>query len=127
MPEDQGRSVANCHCGRVEISFEMVGGLDSLRRCDCSLCRRKYPAAVSGRVDDMIVEKGKDNLGLYQFGTRTAKHYFCKTCGVHLFHQRRSNPAEIGVNVACVEGVAPRVAGEARWVDGVVHPNDAPQ
>ncbi len=119
-----GRSQASCHCGAVRISFEMVGGLDSLRRCDCSLCRRKYPAAVSGRVDDLIIEQGEDNLGLYQFGTMTARHQFCTTCGVHLFHQRRSNPEEIGVNVACVEGLDPRIAGQAKWVDGVVHPND---
>ena len=121
------RSTASCHCGAVEISFDMVEGLGSLRRCDCSLCRRKYPAAVSGRVDELVIEKGKENLGLYQFGTRTAKHYFCKICGVHVFHQRRSNPEEIGVNVACVHGLPPRVSDQAQWVDGVVHPNDAPK
>jgi len=120
-----GRSQASCHCGAVQISFEMVDGLGSLRKCDCSLCRRKYPGAVSGRVDDLVIEQGQDNLGLYQFGTMTARHQFCKTCGVHVFHQRRSNPGEIGVNVACVHGLDPRIAGQADWVDGVVHPNDA--
>jgi hypothetical protein len=119
------RSIASCHCGAVRISFHMVGGLDGLRKCDCSLCRRKYPGAVSGRVDDLLIERGEDNLGLYQFGTMTARHQFCKTCGVHVFHKRRSNPEEIGVNVACVEGLDPRIAGQAEWVDGVVHPNDA--
>ncbi len=120
----KARSHASCHCGAVRISFEMVGGLDGLRRCDCSLCRRKYPGAVTGRVDDLVIERGEGNLGLYQFGTMTARHQFCKTCGVHVFHQRRSNPEEIGVNVACVEGLDPRIAGDAEWVDGVVHPSD---
>lgn len=118
------RSYASCHCGAVRISFGMVDGLGSLRKCDCSLCRRKYPGAVSGRVDDLVIEQGADHLGLYQFGTMTARHQFCKTCGVHVFHQRRSNPEEIGVNVACVEGLDPRIAERAEWVDGVVHPND---
>jgi hypothetical protein len=103
----------------------MLGGLDGLHRCDCSLCRRKYPGAVSGRADDLRIEAGADNLGLYQFGTMTARHQFCKTCGVHVFHQRRTNPEEIGVNVACVEGLDPRIAGTAEWVDGVEHPSDA--
>lgn len=120
------RSIATCHCETVKISFEMVDGLGSLRRCDCSMCRRKYPAAVSGRVDDLRIETGENALGLYQFGTKVAKHYFCKSCGVHVFHQRRSNPEEIGVNVACVAGLDPRIAGDARWVNGVVHPNDDP-
>ncbi len=118
------RSTASCHCGSVRISFEMVDGLGSLHRCDCSLCRRKYPGAVSGRLSDLRIEAGADNLGLYQFNTNTARHQFCKTCGVHVFHQRRSNPDEIGVNVGCVDGLAPRVVDDAAWVDGVSHPSD---
>ncbi|MEM6408359.1 MAG: GFA family protein [Pseudomonadota bacterium] len=119
------RSFASCHCGTVRISFVMVDGLEGLHRCDCSLCRRKYPGAVSGLVQDLKVEQGAEHLGLYQFGTMTARHQFCKICGVHVFHQRRSDPREIGVNVGCVEGLDPRVAERASWVDGVVHPSDA--
>lgn len=118
------RSTATCHCGAVRLSFEMVDGLGSLRKCDCSMCRRKYPGAVSAKTDDLVVESGGDVLRLYQFNTFQAKHWFCGTCGVHTHHQRRSNPLEMGINVACVEGLPPRIAGEAQWVDGVVHPAD---
>ncbi|MEM7472959.1 MAG: GFA family protein [Pseudomonadota bacterium] len=119
------RSTARCHCGAVQISFVMVDGLGSLHRCDCSMCKRKYPGAVSGLIDDLCIEAGADMLGLYQFGSMTARHQFCKICGVHVFHQRRSNPEEIGVNVACVDGLDARIASTALWVDGVDHPNDA--
>lgn len=118
------RSIARCHCGSVTLSFEMVGGLDGLRKCDCSLCRRKYPGAVSARTDDLIVESGADVLRLYQFNTFKAKHWFCGNCGVHTHHLRRSNPEEMGINVACVEGVPARISDQATWVDGVTHPND---
>jgi len=37
----------------------------------------------------------------------TAKHYFCKTCGIYTHHQRRSNPNEFGFNIACIEVVNP--------------------
>ncbi len=37
----------------------------------------------------------------------TAKHYFCKTCGIYTHHQRRSNPKEFAFNIACLEGVNP--------------------
>jgi len=118
------RYEASCHCGAVRLSFEMVDGLGSLRRCDCSICRRVKPAAVSATVADLRVEQGKDALRLYQFNTQTAKHWFCGTCGVHVHHQRRSNPLEMGVNVGCIKDLSPRLAGEAKWNDGVTHPND---
>jgi hypothetical protein len=115
---------ASCHCGAVQLRFPMVGGLEGLRRCDCSICRRKYPGAVSSTVAGLVVEQGADQLRLYQFGTMTAKHWFCGVCGIHTHHQRRSNPDEMGINVACIDGLPPRIAGDAEWVEGVIHPND---
>lgn len=119
-----GRSTASCHCGSVQISFEMVGGLDDLGRCDCSICRRKYPAALTAMVDDLRVEKGVDHLQLYQFGTFTAKHWFCKICGIHTHHQRRADPTQMGVHAGCVDGIDPRIADSAPWTEGVNHPSD---
>ena len=43
--------------------------------------------------------RGEDNLTLYTWGTHTAQHWFCKTCGTYTHHRRRSNPNEYGVNV----------------------------
>ena len=51
--------------------------------------------------------KGADKLTLYQFNTGAAKHYFCSVCGIYTHHQRRSNPNQLGVNVACLDGVSP--------------------
>jgi hypothetical protein len=30
-----------CHCGEVEFDITIKEGLKNLRRCNCSLCRRK--------------------------------------------------------------------------------------
>lgn len=115
---------ASCHCGAVQLSFIMAGGLDSLGRCDCSLCRRIKPAAVTSCVGELEVTKGEDKLSLYQFNTKVAKHYFCSICGTHTHHQRRANPHEFGVNVGCLHDVHPRLAGQAEWTDGINHPSD---
>jgi len=75
-------------------------------------------------LDGITITKGQEHLQLYQFGTGTAKHYFCKTCGIYTHHQRRSNPNEYGVNVGALQGINPSELGEIKWVDGVNHPSD---
>lgn len=71
--------------------------------------------------------RGQEALTLYQFGTGTAKHWFCRICGIYTHHQRRSNPQEYGVNLACLAGINPRDLGDVPWVDGVNHPSDQPR
>ncbi len=63
-------------------------------------------------------------LRLYQFNTRTAKHYFCSVCGIYTHHQRRMNPNEYGFNVGCLEGVDPFDIPNVPTSDGVNHPSD---
>jgi len=48
---------------------------------------------------------GKDELTIYEFNTKVAKHTFCKTCGIHAFYVPRSDPEKIDVNVRCLEAV----------------------
>ena len=113
-----------CHCGAVELEVTLTDGLATARRCDCSFCRRRGAVAVSAPLDGVRVVQGEDALRLYTWGTRTAQHYFCGTCGVYTHHRRRSNPNEYGVNLGALEGVNPRDLGEIPWVDGVNHPSD---
>lgn len=48
---------------------------------------------------------GIDSLAIYQFGTRTASHYFCKHCGIHPYSNPRIAPDMISVNVRCLNDV----------------------
>jgi hypothetical protein len=124
LPEIRTPHRATCHCGAVELEVTLPEGLVSARRCDCSFCARRGAIAVSAPLDGVRVVKGAENLTLYTWNTGTAKHYFCKTCGIYTHHRRRSNPNEYGVNAACLEGVNPRDLGEVRWTDGINHPSD---
>jgi len=83
--------------------------------------------AVTARVEDIDVYEGADQLTLYQFNTRVAKHYFCSVCGIYTHHQRRSNPNQLGINVACLEGVSPFDFAEVEVNEGVQHPLDHPR
>ncbi|QPZ92394.1 GFA family protein [Thioclava electrotropha] len=124
LPEIQSPHRLTCHCGAVEMEVTLSDGLNTKRRCDCSFCRRRGAVAVSAPLSGIRIVKGEDNLTLYQFGTMTAKHYFCKTCGIYTHHQRRSNPNQYGVNAACLAGVNPRDLDPVPWNDGVNHPTD---
>jgi len=115
---------ATCHCGSVKFRVTLPEGLNSARRCDCSFCRMRGGVAVSANLDGIEFLEGEDQLTLYQFNTGVAKHFFCARCGIYTHHQRRSNPNEYGVNVACLEGVSPFDFPELVVHDGVNHPSD---
>lgn len=114
-----------CHCGFVRFRVRLVDGFNSIRRCTCSYCRMRGAISVSAHLEDIEFIQGEDGLTLYQFHTGTARHYFCKTCGIHTHHQRRSNPSQIGVNVACMEGLSPFDFLEVQVMDGIQHPSDS--
>lgn len=115
---------ASCHCGAVQFELDLPNGLEDLRRCNCSMCRRRGAIVLSIPLDGLRITRGEDALSLYQFNTNTAKHYFCSHCGIYTHHQRRSNPEQYGVNAGCLEGVDPYTLGEVEIMDGVNHPSD---
>ena len=114
----------SCHCGAVQFELSLPNGLEQLRRCDCSMCRRRGAVVASVPLSGINITQGEEILSLYQFNTKTAKHYFCSNCGIYTHHQRRSNPEQYGFNVACLEGVNPFELGEIPTMDGVNHPAD---
>lgn len=115
---------ASCHCGAVVLELSLPNGIENPRRCDCSICRRKGAMVGSVPLAGIKILKGEDSLKLYEFNTKTAKHYFCSICGINTHHQRRSNPHEYGYNIGCLEGVNPYELGDVPVCDGVNHPAD---
>ncbi|MGI9316051.1 MAG: GFA family protein [bacterium] len=97
----QGR----CHSGVVDFRVVIENGLENIRRCNYSLCSRKGAFMASVPLSGLDVVRGEDSFSRYQWNTGVAKHYFCKTCGIYMHHQRRSNPEEFGFNVACIDNV----------------------
>jgi hypothetical protein len=114
----------SCHCKSVQFEVDLLDGLTTARRCTCSFCRMRGAVAVSAAVGKLRILTGEARLSLYTFNTGVAKHYFCSVCGIYTHHQRRSNPNEYGVNVACLEGVSPFDFTEIVVMDGENHEKD---
>jgi hypothetical protein len=94
---------ATCHCGEVRLRLTLPNGLEDLRRCDCSMCRRRGTIVASVSLSNLEVIQGQE---------------------IYTHHQRRSNPEQYGFNVACLEGVYPFDIENVPVLDGVNHPSD---
>jgi hypothetical protein len=116
----------SCHCGAVQFAVTLTEGFASARRCTCSICRMRGAVAVTSTPDDFHITQGEDRLATYRFNTGVAEHHFCTVCGIYTHHKRRSNPNQLGVNVACLEGVSPFDFHEVVVYDGQRHPSDNP-
>ena len=93
-----------CHCGRVR--FRVAVDRYEALECNCSICAMKgnLHVIVEGAAFELVA--GRDALATYTFGTHTAKHTFCSTCGIHPFYVPRSHPDGIDVNARCLDGGA---------------------
>lgn len=112
---------ASCHCGGVVLELDLPEGIGDVRRCTCSMCRRKGAIMGAVPVDGLRVLQGQELLSVYKFHTRTAEHYFCSRCGIYTHHRRRSKPNQFGFNIGCLEGVDPNLLQGVPVSDGINH------
>ncbi len=91
-----------CHCGKVR--FQVETALEMLMVCNCSICHKRN--GLYHRVPEEMFKllKGEDDLHLYQFHTRKAKHYNCQNCGIHVFTRPRTAPEFYAINARCLDG-----------------------
>ena len=82
--------ILKCHCGEVEIQVNLEQEIDQLKRCNCSVCKRKGTMVTTIAKDDLKIIKGEKKIKTYQFNTNVAKHHFCSECGIHTHNLRRA-------------------------------------
>ncbi|KAL6641748.1 hypothetical protein ACP70R_019929 [Stipagrostis hirtigluma subsp. patula] len=92
-----------CHCRRVRWQAEAPASVVAWI-CNCSDCSmRGIPGFVVPTSKFRLQAGAGEFVTTYTFGTHTAKHTFCKVCGVTSFYTPRSNPDGVSVKVACVD------------------------
>jgi len=93
----------SCHCGRIR--FEVTTNLSRASECNCSICRKRGYLHHMVPPERFRLLAGAEDLETYQFGTFTARHLFCRHCGVAPFYRPRADPTKYTINVRCLEGV----------------------
>ena len=91
-----------CHCRRVRFEVDAPAVLDALD-CNCSICRMTGFLHLIVPAARFRLLSGEDALAEYRFNTGTAKHLFCRHCGVKAFYVPRSHPDGYSVNVRCLD------------------------
>ncbi|MFO0739293.1 MAG: GFA family protein [Labilithrix sp.] len=91
-----------CHCGKVRFRVEF--DLSSpVHDCNCSICTKKGFLHIIVAKGAFLLLSDPSELSTYTFNTGTAKHTFCKTCGMHPFYTPRSHPDGVDVNARCLD------------------------
>lgn len=93
----------SCHCGAIR--FEVDTDLPELTMCDCSMCKRRNALMVKVHESHWRLLAGAESLAEYQFHTHTARHFFCRVCGIYPFHRKRVTPDFLGINVHCLDDI----------------------
>jgi hypothetical protein len=91
-----------CHCGTVSFEVDAPARIEALE-CNCSICRMTGYLHLIVPQDRFRLLTGNDQLAEYRFNTATARHYFCRVCGVKSFYVPRSHPDGYSVNVRCLD------------------------
>lgn len=103
-----------CHCGACR--FEVDTDLDHVRSCNCSVCRRRGALIHRVPASALRLLTPLEDLTVYQWHSRTARDYFCPTCGIMPFRIPSAPTAQEtaegklpftgwAINARCLEGV----------------------
>ena len=91
-----------CHCGKVRFEVTAPASIE-VSDCDCSMCSRAGYLHLIVPKSRFKLLSGEDALTTYQFNTRTARHLFCRHCGIKSFYVPRSHPEGFSVNARCLD------------------------
>jgi hypothetical protein len=94
-----------CHCKAVRFEAQVPARVEVLD-CNCSICMKTGFRHLIVPHPDFRLLSGGEALVSYRFGTGTAEHLFCRTCGVKSFYQPRSHPDAWSVNLNAIDDFA---------------------
>ncbi len=91
-----------CHCGAVRFEVD-APARPHVQQCNCSICSATGYLHLLVPAERFRLLRGAEALTEYRFNTGTARHLFCRTCGIKSFYVPRSHPDGYSVNARCLD------------------------
>ena len=96
-----------CHCQSIRFRITVQSDQLNILDCNCSICTKKGYLHLILPQQQFQLLKGATTtdgaIGTYTFGTHTARHHYCRTCGITPYYRARSHPEDYDVNVRCLD------------------------
>jgi hypothetical protein len=106
----------SCHCGAVKFEVQLDATAGS--RCNCTVCTKIGALGGIVKPDAFRLLSGEPSLSFYEWGGKTAKRYFCKSCGVSCFsrgHLEQIGGAYVSVNFNALDDIDPADVKVTYW------------
>ncbi len=106
----------SCHCGVVQI--EVDADLKQAARCNCTICTKVGSTGIIVKPAAFRLLAGEDQLGVYEWGAKVSRRFFCKVCGIHVFgrgHLAQLGGDYVSVNVNALDDVDLREVPLVHW------------
>lgn len=94
-----------CHCAAVRFEIDTPAAVTVLD-CNCSICSKSGFLHLIVEAADFRLLTDPALLTTYSFGTHTAEHLFCTSCGIKSFYRPRSHPDGWSVNLRALDDVS---------------------
>jgi hypothetical protein len=91
-----------CHCGAIAFEVDAPARV-TVQECNCTICSMTGFLHLIVPAGRFRLLRGEEMLEDYRFNTHTARHLFCRRCGIKSFYVPRSNPDGYSVNLRCID------------------------
>src|SRR5262245_55998018 len=110
------KHAGSCHCGAVRFEVDVDASAGS--RCNCSVCTKLGVTATIVKPEAFTLQSDAAALSIYEWGGKTAKRFFCKTCGITCFlrgHLEQLGGAYVSVVLNCLDDIDPSDISVTYW------------
>jgi hypothetical protein len=110
------KHAGSCHCGAVR--FEADVDATAGTRCNCTVCTKLGALTAIVKPAEFRLLSGEQNLGFYEWGGKTAKRYFCKSCGISCFgrgYLEQVGGDYVSLNLNALDDIDPAEVKVIHW------------